>query len=135
MNYRKFHCILLAAFLADPQAANAQLGITMGIPERNIVLAENGTQITLSKTSIKADGTVYGIEFTELNETPGKGSLAAEPAFKGQFNSRSVTSFKLNGSDDNGIDAITGATVTSSAVLDAVNAGLNYFHTVIMGGK
>ena len=84
---------------------------------------------------IKADGTVYGIEFTELNETPGKGSLAAEPAFKGQFNNRSVTSFELNGSGDNGIDAITGATVTSSAVLDAVNAGLNYFHTVIMGGN
>ena len=84
---------------------------------------------------IKADGTVCGIEFTELNETPGKGSLAAEPAFKDQFNNRNAVKFELNGSGDNGIDAITGATITSNAVLDAVNAGLDYFHTVIKGGN
>lgn len=84
---------------------------------------------------IKADGTVYGIAFTELNETPGKGSLAAEPAFKDQFNARLVDEFELNGSGDNGIDAITGATITSNAVLDAVNAGLNYFNSVIVGGN
>ena len=84
---------------------------------------------------IKADGTVYGIAFTELNETPGKGSLAAEPAFKDQFNARLVDEFELNGSGDNGIDAITGATITSNAVLDAVNAGLDYFNSVIVGGN
>ena len=84
---------------------------------------------------IKADGTVYGIAFTELNETPGKGSLAAEPAFKAQFNARLVDEFELNGSGDNGIDAITGATITSNAVLDAVNAGLDYFNSVIVGGN
>ncbi len=84
---------------------------------------------------IKADGTVYGIEFTELNETPGKGSLAAEPAFKDQFNNRIADAFELNSENPNGIDAITGATITSNAVLDAVNAGLDYFHNVLEGGN
>ena len=84
---------------------------------------------------IKADGTVYGIAFTELNETPGKGSLAAEPAFKDQFNNRIADAFELNSENPNGIDAITGATITSNAVLDAVNAGLDYFNTVMKGGN
>ena len=78
---------------------------------------------------------MYGIRFTELNETPGKGSLAAEPAFMNQFSNRVADAFELNGENPNGIDAITGATVTSRAVLDAVNAGLNYFHTVLQGGN
>ena len=93
-----------------------------------------GGDIKLS-LGVKADGTICGIEFTQLNETPGKGSLAAEPAFKDQFNDRNADAFELNGSGTNGIDAISGATVTSRAVLNAVNAGLDYFHNVIMGGN
>ena len=84
---------------------------------------------------MKPDGTVMKIAFIELNETPGKGSLAAEPKFKDQFNDRSVDSFVLNGDKSaNGVDAISGATVTSKAVLNAVNAGLDFFRNVIMGG-
>ena len=84
---------------------------------------------------VKADGTVYGIAFTELNETPGKGSLAAEPAFSDQFRDRAVSQFVLNGGGDNGIDAITGATITSTAVINAVNAGLDFYRTVFAGGN
>ncbi len=84
---------------------------------------------------LKADGTVNGISFTELNETPGKGSLAAEPAFMDQFNNRTVDAFVLNKDADNSIDSITGATITSSAVVNAVNAGLDFFHSVMQGGN
>ena len=83
---------------------------------------------------IQPDGTLYGIAFTELNETPGKGSKASEPAFIGQFSGRAVKQLTLGGSGDNGIDAISGATITSSAVVNGVNAALNFFHTV-MGGN
>lgn len=83
---------------------------------------------------IAPDGTVIKIAFIELNETPGKGSLADEPKFKDQFNGRAVETFVLNGEGDSGIDAISGATVTSKAVLNAVNAGLDFFRNVIMGG-
>ena len=87
--------------------------------------------ITVS-VGIAADGTVNCISFTELHETPGKGMLAADEAFISQFDNRSVTSFKLlTGSAagvSNGIDCISGATVTSKAVVNAVNAALDFFH-------
>ena len=87
--------------------------------------------ITVS-VGIAPDGTVNCISFTELHETPGKGMLAADEDFISQFDNRSVTSFKLlTGSAaevSNGIDCISGATVTSKAVVNAVNAALDFFH-------
>ena len=86
--------------------------------------------ITVS-VGISADGVVNSIVFTELHETPGKGMLAADPAFKDQFNNRAVTSFKLimgsGGDTANGIDCISGATVSSKAIVNAVNAALDFF--------
>ncbi len=76
---------------------------------------------------VDPDGKIKKIAFIELNETPGKGSKADEPAFKDQF---------VGQTDTAGIDSMSGATVTSKAVLNAVNAGLDFFRTVIMeGGK
>ncbi|MBQ4281945.1 MAG: RnfABCDGE type electron transport complex subunit G [Spirochaetales bacterium] len=87
--------------------------------------------ITIS-VGIAADGTVNSIAFTELHETPGKGMLAADASFKDQFNGRAVTSFKLltTGSVEasNGIDCISGATVTSKAIVNAVNAALDFYN-------
>ncbi len=79
-----------------------------------------------------------GIDFTELNETPGMGMRAEEPEFKDQFSSKAVSAFTLNKSGgstaDDQIDAISGATITSSAVTNAVNAGLDFYYNVIKGG-
>jgi Predicted NADH:ubiquinone oxidoreductase, subunit RnfG len=83
---------------------------------------------------VDPEGKVLSIAFIELSETPGKGSLADEPTFKAQFAGKQADSFILNGGGDNGIDAITGATVTTKAVLNAVNAGLDFFRNVIMKG-
>ena len=57
--------------------------------------------------------------------------LAADASFKDQFNGRAVTSFKLlTGAAEasNGIDCISGATVTSKAIVNAVNAALDFFN-------
>ncbi len=88
---------------------------------------------------VDPEGVVNGIAFTELNETPGMGMRCAEPAFKDQFNGRNVKTFRLNkaGASDNsadGIDAVSGASISSSAVVNAVNAGLDFFHSVIKEG-
>ena len=92
--------------------------------------------ITLS-LGIRADGTVEGISFTELHETPGMGMRAGDPEFMSQFEGRNVTSFVHNkggasGSDT--IDAISGASTTSGAVVNAVNAGLDFFQSVMKEG-
>ena len=72
---------------------------------------------------------VAGIDFLEINETAGLGMKAVEPAFKDQFQNKSVESFELTKDgavEDYQINAISGATRTSNAVTNAVNGAL-YF--------
>lgn len=80
---------------------------------------------------VDTEGTVLGVEFTEIAETAGMGMLCAEPEFKDQFKDKQVDEFVLNpsgGSDaDNEIDGVTGATISSSAVTNAVNAAVDFF--------
>ena len=89
----------------------------------------NGTvQISVG---IKSDGTVVGITFLTLEETPGLGMRAAEASFYGQY--ANTKEFKLvkgaAGADDE-ISAISGSTITSTAVTNAVNAAL-YFNSIL----
>ena len=80
---------------------------------------------------LTTDGAVRKISFTELNETAGLGMRADEDSFKDQFvgKSGSIT----YGQD--GVEAMSGATVTSTAVKNAVNAGLSFYETVLKGGN
>lgn len=76
---------------------------------------------------INADKTIKGIEMLELNDTPGLGQRAEEPEFKGQFAGKSGESLTVTKSGNAGegeINAISGATITSRAVTNAVNAAL-----------
>ena len=88
---------------------------------------------------IRPDGTVNGIAMTELNETPGMGMRVDEDDFKNQFADKSVSAFVLNkaggSTTDEEIDSISGASTTSGAVVNAVNAALDFFRTVGMGGN
>ena len=82
---------------------------------------------------IKSDGTVVGITFLTLEETPGLGMRAAEKSFYGQYANKNTKEFKLvkgaAGSGDE-ITAISGSTITSTAVTNAVNAAL-YFNSIL----
>ena len=67
---------------------------------------------------------IMGIEFLSHSETPGLGGRIDEPWFKDQFkgidiSKKQALSFKSG--DKGEVDAITGATTTSRAVLDLVN--------------
>ena len=92
--------------------------------------------ITLS-VGIDSSGTVTGISFTELNETPGMGMRVDEPTFKDQFNGKSVAKFTMNkaggSTADNEIDSVSGASTTSGAVVNAVNAALDFYQSVVKG--
>ena len=87
---------------------------------------------------LSAEGTVKGIAFTQLAETPGMGMLCAEPKFKDQFNEKAVPAFTLlkdgGAAAPQEINSVSGASTTSGAVVNAVNAGLDFFRTVIQGG-
>ena len=82
---------------------------------------------------IQSDGTVTGVSFLSISETAGLGMKAKEDSFSSQFAGKQVESFevtKTGATSDNQIDAISGATITSSAVTSAVNAGLAYYRTL-----
>ena len=88
---------------------------------------------------IQPDGTVNGISFTELHETPGMGMRVDEDEFKGQFSGRNVEKFTLNkaggSTEDDQIDTVSGASTTSGAVVNAVNAALDFFRATVKGGN
>ena len=82
---------------------------------------------------VKSDGTVNGISFLTISETAGLGMKAAEEDFMKQFAGKNVKSFRYtkNGaSADEEIDAISGATITTNAVVNGVNAGIYYISTL-----
>ncbi len=84
---------------------------------------------------ITNDGTINGISILEISETAGLGMRAGDVLVP-QFAGKSVESFeyvKTGASADNQIDAISGATITTNAVTNGVNAGLYYFQ--VMGGS
>ena len=80
---------------------------------------------------IRADGSLNGIAFTELHETPGMGMRCGEAEFMDQFVGAQAEQFTLNkggaSSGPDGIDAVNGATVTSNSVVNAVNAALRFY--------
>lgn len=76
---------------------------------------------------VQADGTLNGISFLSISETPGLGMKADTDEFKNQFVGKQTDAIvytKTGASADNEIDAISGATITSSCVTNGVNAGL-----------
>lgn len=94
--------------------------------------------ITLA-VGVHFDDVVDGISFTELNETAGLGMRVDEDAFKDQFDDVDVDVFKLNkaggSTADDEIDSISGASTTSGAVVNAVNAALDFHEKTVMGGN
>lgn len=86
---------------------------------------------------IRMDGTVNGISLLSIAETPGLG-MKAEEVLKPQFAGKNVSLFeytKTGSMSLEQIDAISGATVTTNAVVNGVNAGLDFFNTQLGGGK
>ncbi len=94
-----------------------------------------GGDITLAM-GIRNDGTLNGIEILSISETAGLGMKATTPQFKAQFANKKVSQFiytKVGATNDYEIDALSGATITTKAVLNAVNGGLLYAQTVTGG--
>jgi len=85
-------------------------------------------------TAIKPDGTVAGVAILDVSgETPGLGQNAAKESFFSQYiGLKKGVSVLKNGAkaENNEVDAVTGATITSTAVTRAVNKALNDFEKV-----
>ena len=78
---------------------------------------------------IDGDNKITGIAFLSLSETPGLGMNATNPEFYGQFTGKAAEALSVvkgGGAGDSEINAMSGATITSNAVTNAVNAA-TYF--------
>lgn len=86
---------------------------------------------------ITKDGILNGYSITEINETPGLGMKAQDDKFKDQFKGIKATTLEVSkngGGEENTIQAISGATITSKAITYAVDAGLVYVSSLLQGG-
>lgn len=81
---------------------------------------------------ISTDGLITGINIGSMSETPGLGSKAGDPQFKDQFNQKQATELKIvkgKSTSEDQIEAISGATITSTAVTNGVNAAIKVFNS------
>ena len=76
---------------------------------------------------VQDDGTLNGISILSISETAGLGMRATTDDFKNQFRDKNVEKFtytKTGATSDDEIDALSGATITTNAMTNGVNAGL-----------
>lgn len=79
---------------------------------------------------VQSDGTLNGISILSISETAGLGMKADTEEFKAQFADKKTERFSYtkNGAQaENEINAISGATITTNAMTNGVNAGLCAF--------
>ena len=89
-------------------------------------------QFTMGVTN---EGLLNGISILSISETAGLG-MRAEEVLKPQFAGKSAEKYeytKTGATAENQIDAISGATITTNAVVNGVNAGLYYFQNELGG--
>lgn len=95
------------------------------------VIANDGSQSSISfSVGITSEGVINGYCITDIAETPGLGSKAEEESFASQFRNKSVDAFEVVKSaaeSEEQIEAITGATITSRAMANGVNAAVEVF--------
>lgn len=77
---------------------------------------------------------ITGVKITQINDTAGLGMKAKNDEFVNQYIDRSgVIGVNKNASTDTEIQAITGATITSRAVTNAVNKAFSQFSILKAG--
>ena len=85
----------------------------------------------VTMVGMNSDGTVSGMDFLSISETAGLGMNADSDDFKNQFVGKSgEIGVNKNAPAENEIQALTGATITSKAVTEAVNIALEFYEEV-----
>lgn len=115
-----------AQSIEEVMRAEDQSGETLGYAFTVVTSEGYGGDIQFSM-GVQNDGTLNGISILSIGETAGLGMNADTPAFKDQFVGKQVEKLqytKNGATQDDEINAISGATVTTNAMTNGVNAGL-----------
>lgn len=86
-------------------------------------------------SGIGADGQIKGVVILSHNETPGLGANAVNKSFTDGYKqeAKPLEVTKSAGSGEGKVQAITGATITTKAVTDAVNLAVEKYQSVKEG--
>ncbi|HOB19411.1 MAG TPA: RnfABCDGE type electron transport complex subunit G [Candidatus Atribacteria bacterium] len=106
-------------------AGNEVTGYTIKVANRGY----GGKLIIIA--GVNSDGNIEGVRLIQHSETPGLGAKAEQPDFMDQFSAKSANGQLVLKED---ISAISGATITSRAVTNAVNAALDYYRNELSNG-
>lgn len=81
---------------------------------------------------IDKNGRISAVEIVDVsNETPGLGQKAKNKSFTEQFSGKkSAVTVVKTGADETEVNAVTGATITSKAVANAVNQSLRLYDQI-----
>lgn len=88
-------------------------------------------------TGVDMEGTVTGVVILSQNETPGLGANAVQDSFRNQYKQAAPQNgFSVVKGDagEGEISAMTGATISSNAVTQAVNGAISLYYE-IQGGE
>lgn len=124
-----------AQSIEEIMRAEDQSGEMLGYAFTVVTSEGYGGDIRFSM-GVQNDGTLNGISILSIGETAGLGMNADTPAFKDQFVGKQVEKLqytKNGATQDDEINAISGATVTTNAMTNGINAGLCAFR-VMKGG-
>lgn len=83
---------------------------------------------------LSTDGKITGVKTGTMAETPGLGSKAADPAFIDQYKDKTAAALEVakgSASGENQILAISGATITSTAVTNGVNTAIEVYNSAL----
>lgn len=119
----------LSSVVAAKDAGGAEIGYIL----KGKAAGYGGDVVVV--VGVKPDLTISGISFPEtLPETAGLGQKATEPAFYEQFAGKGtkLSVKKGGGAGENEIDAISGATITSTAVVNVVNAATEFVESFVV---
>ncbi|MCR5107943.1 MAG: RnfABCDGE type electron transport complex subunit G [Lachnospiraceae bacterium] len=112
-------------------ASGNKLGYVLTV----VTMEGYGGEIDVSM-GIDNEGTLNGIEILSISETAGLGMKADTDEFKSKFKDKQVAQFmytKTGAAKDYEIDALSGATITTNAMVNAVNSGLLYYQSIAGG--
>ncbi len=115
---------------------NEFIGVVVSVVSHN----GYGGDITLS-LGVDTEGVITGMKVTSMSETSGLGANCTDENWQAQFKDKDadiLTYTKKGAEKPDEIDALTGATITTKAVLEAVNEGhafgMEYSHQEAEGG-
>lgn len=123
--------------VSDILYANDANGNRIGYVVAAVSPSGYGGDISVAVGIDSKTNTVTGFSVLSNSETAGLGAKCTDDEFTSQFKGKEATSIeyvKGGGAAGNQIDAISGATVTTNAVTEAVNSALTVYADVLKEG-